>query len=159
MRQAEIGIDHADQRQAGKVVALGDELRADDDVHLAAGDRVELGADPLHAAQHVARQDERARRPGKRSSTSSCSRSTPGPKATRVSSAPQLGQAFGPPLLVAAMMADEHSAKAVLDQPGGAIRARKAMAATAAERQRRVAAAVQEEQRLLARGRSSRRRR
>ena len=40
--EAEIGVDDADQRQARKVVALGDELRADDDVDLALRDRGEL---------------------------------------------------------------------------------------------------------------------
>ena len=55
-----------------------------------------------------------------------------------------------PPLLVAAMMADEDAAEAVLDQPGRAVRAGHAVAAGAAERQRRIAAAVEEEQRLLA---------
>ena len=33
--QAEIGIDHADQGQVGEVIALGDQLGADDDVDLA----------------------------------------------------------------------------------------------------------------------------
>ena len=33
--KAEIGIDHADQGQVGEVIALGDELGADDDVDLA----------------------------------------------------------------------------------------------------------------------------
>ena len=92
---------------------------------------------------------------GKRSSTSSCRRSTPGPKATRLSSAPQFGQVVRPPLLVAAMVADEDAAEAMLDQPGRAVRAGHAVAAGAAERQRRVAAAVEEEQRLLAAARSS----
>src|SRR4029079_12261382 len=60
VRQAESGIDYADKRKAGKVVALCDELRADDDIHLAARDRIEFGADPLRAAQHVARHGETA---------------------------------------------------------------------------------------------------
>ena len=33
--EPEIGIDHADQRQVGEVIALGHQLRADDDVDLA----------------------------------------------------------------------------------------------------------------------------
>ena len=49
------------------------------------------------------------------------------------------------------MMADQPLAKAVIDQPGIAIRGRQAMAAGAAEHQRRVAAAVKEQHRLLAR--------
>src|SRR4029079_5248630 len=35
LRQAEIGVDHADQSQAREMMALGDELRADDDIDLA----------------------------------------------------------------------------------------------------------------------------
>ena len=34
-RQAEIGVDHADQGEVGEMIALGDELGADDDVDLA----------------------------------------------------------------------------------------------------------------------------
>src|SRR4029077_20799001 len=48
------------------------------------------------------------------------------------------------------MVADELPAKAVIDQPGVAVRAGEAEAAGAAERERRVAAAVEEKQRLLA---------
>ena len=35
LREAEIAVDHADQRQPRKMMALGDELRADDDIDLA----------------------------------------------------------------------------------------------------------------------------
>ena len=59
--EAEIGIDDADQRHVREIVALGDELRADDDVGLALGDRLELQPQPLHAAQHVGRQHDGAR--------------------------------------------------------------------------------------------------
>ena len=52
--------------------------------------------------------------------------------------------------VMAAMVADELAAKAVLDQPARAVRALEAMAADAAERQRRIAAPVEEQQRLLA---------
>ena len=50
------------------------------------------------------------------------------------------------------MVAEQHAAEAMLDQPGRAVGALEAVAAGAAERQRRVAAAVEEEQRLLAAG-------
>ena len=50
----------------------------------------------------------------------------------------------------AAMMADQPLAKAMIDQPGIADGAGKAMPAGAAQRQRRIAAAVEEQQRLLA---------
>ena len=51
---------------------------------------------------------------------------------------------------VAAVMADERLAEAVLDQPGRAVRALEAMAAGAAQGQRRIAAPVEEQQRLFA---------
>ncbi|MCY1242258.1 hypothetical protein D9M72_552100 [compost metagenome] len=47
--QAEIGIDDADQRHQRKVVSLGDELRADDDVRFAARNGVEFQPQPLDA--------------------------------------------------------------------------------------------------------------
>ena len=50
----------------------------------------------------------------------------------------------------AAMVADQLPAEAVVDQPGVAVRAGEAKAASAAQGQRRVAAAIEEEQRLLA---------
>ena len=51
---------------------------------------------------------------------------------------------------IAAMVADQAASKAMLDQPGGAVRTLKPVAAGAAQGQGRVAAAVQEQQRLLA---------
>ena len=51
---------------------------------------------------------------------------------------------------VAAVMAGEPAAEAVLDQPGAAIGALEAEPAIAAQRQRRIAAAVEEQQRLFA---------
>ena len=53
-------------------------------------------------------------------------------------------------LLMAAMVAHQSVAEAVLDQPGRAIRALETMAAGPAQGKRRVAAAIEEEQRLLA---------
>ncbi len=74
----------------------------------------------------------------------------PGPIGTSESTAPQSEQIFGRPLLVPAMVAHQHAAEAVLDQPGRAIGALKLVPAGAAERERRIAAAVEEQQRLLA---------
>src|SRR5262249_13910573 len=59
--EAEIAVDYADQGKEGKVVALGDELGADDDVHLAFGDRGEFAPQPIDAARKVARHDNRPR--------------------------------------------------------------------------------------------------
>ena len=55
---------------------------------------------------------------------------------------------------MAAMMAGEAAGEAVLDHPGGAVRALEAVAAAPAEGERRIAAAVEEEQALLARRQS-----
>ena len=57
---------------------------------------------------------------------------------------------FWPQFDVAAMVADEGGAEAVLDQPRRAVGAFEPMPAGAAERERRIAAPVEEEQRLLA---------
>ena len=61
LAEAEIGVDHPDQRQAREMVALGDELGADEDVDLAALDRRDLGAQPLGAADQVRGQDRQPR--------------------------------------------------------------------------------------------------
>ena len=59
------------------------------------------------------------------------------------------GAGFRPLLRMAAMVAEQHAAEAVLDQPGRAVGALEAVAAGAAERQRRIAAPVEEQQRLF----------
>ena len=71
--------------------------------------------------------------------------------------APHSGQASGPLLAMAAMMAPKRARETMLDEPGGALRAAESVAASAAERERSIAAPVQEEQRLLARRQASRR--
>ena len=93
--EAEIGVDHADQGEIGEIVPLGDELGADDDVDLALGDRRKLEPEPLHAAGDVARHDDACAPRESAAATSSASRSTPGPTATRLSASPQFGQASG----------------------------------------------------------------
>ena len=52
---------------------------------------------------------------------------------------------------MAAMMAHQPAEQAMLDQPGGAVRAFEPMAALPAKRQRRVAPAIEEQHGLLAR--------
>ena len=127
-------------------MALGDELRADDDVVVAARGRLELlraaapgrrenrrraPADARRGTEALRLLGERARRRGRR--LSGCR--------------PRAGRADVRPLLdMAAMMADERLAKAMLDEPGRAVRALEAMAAGAAQGQRRVAAPVEEQQ-------------
>ena len=52
--QTEIGVDDADQVELGKVVTLGDELRADDDVETSLRDVVELLTQPLDRFDEIA---------------------------------------------------------------------------------------------------------
>ena len=87
---------------------------------------------------------------GNSARTSSSSRSTPGPQATKDSPALAFRALRRMRHGEAAMVADELLAEAVIDQPGVAVRAGEAEAAGAAQRQRRVAAAVEKQQRLLA---------
>ena len=58
--KAEIGVDDADQIELGKMMPLGDELRADDDVEPAVRDVIEFLAQPLHRLHQVARQHQNA---------------------------------------------------------------------------------------------------
>ena len=61
MGEAKIGVDHADECEAGKVMALGDELRADDDIDLAVLDLAQGLAEIAHARGEIARQQHAAR--------------------------------------------------------------------------------------------------
>ncbi len=60
MGESQIGVDHADQLEEGKVVALGNELGADDDIDLALGDRGQLQPQAVDAAGKIARQNDAA---------------------------------------------------------------------------------------------------
>ena len=55
MGKAEIGIDHANQCQARKVMPLGHELRADDDIDLSVLDLAQGLAEIADARRQVAR--------------------------------------------------------------------------------------------------------
>ena len=46
--EAEIGVDDADQIELGEMMALGDELRADDDIEAALRHVVEFRAQAFH---------------------------------------------------------------------------------------------------------------
>ena len=147
--EAEIGIDHADQRHVGEMVALGDELRADDDVGLALGDRLQLEPQPPDAAQHVRGQHDGARvgkMPDDLFGDPFDARAAGDQMVERAA----FRTGIGTVLAMAAMVADKLAAEAVLDQPARAVGTLEAMAAGAAERQRRIAAPVEEQQRLLA---------
>ena len=150
MGEAEIGVDDADQGELREIVALGDELRADDDVGFARGDRGELAPEALHAAEHVAGKDRHPRvREALGDLLGEALDARPAGNEAVLVAAARAGRR--PRFGIAAMMADELAAKAVLDQPGGAVRALEAVAAGAAEGERCVAAPVEEEERLLLR--------
>ena len=59
--EAEVGIDDADEVELGEVMALGDELRADDDVEAALRDVVQLLAQPVDRGDEVAREHQHPR--------------------------------------------------------------------------------------------------
>ncbi len=59
--EAEIGVDHADQIEHREVMALGDQLGADDDVEAAGGDVGKFLAHPLDRGDQIARQHQHAR--------------------------------------------------------------------------------------------------
>src|SRR5690349_9532524 len=61
IRKTEIGIDDADQIELREMMALGDELRADDDIELALGDTVEFLAQPLDRFDQIAGEHDAAR--------------------------------------------------------------------------------------------------
>ena len=147
--EPEIGVDDADQVELREVMALGDQLRADDDVEAAGGDVVEFLAQPLDGGDEIAGEHQHARL-RKQLAHFLFQPLDAGPDgdegirrlAFRAFGRMRHGEA--------AMVADELLAEAVIDQPGVAVRAGEAEAAGAAQRQRRVAAAIEEQQRLLA---------
>ena len=144
-----IGVDDADQGQKGKIMALGDELRADDDIEGAGGDLGELAPQPLLPAGKIRGQYQHARireQDRRLLGEPLDARPAGGERVLRLAFR-AIGRA---PLDMAAMMADQRAAEAMLDQPGVAIGTAEAMAAAAAQRQGRIAAPIEEEQRLLA---------
>ncbi len=90
----EIGVDDADQIELREMMALGDQLGADDDVEAAGGDVVELFAQPLDGGDEIGGEHEDARL-RKQPRTSSSSRSTPGPMAANEFAAWHFGHSAG----------------------------------------------------------------
>ncbi len=131
------------------MMALGDELRADDDVEAAFGDAGELFAHALDRGDQIAGEHQHARL-RKQLAHLFFEALDAGPAgdegilrlAFRAIGRMRHGEA--------AMVADELPAKAVIDQPGVAVRARETKAAGSAQGQRGVAAAIEKQQRLLA---------
>jgi hypothetical protein len=136
-------------REIGKVIALGDELRPDDDVDLAAfhpaDELSSLGGGP----ERVRRDDRAAglRKQRRNFVSDAFDAGAAGDEAV-------FFLAFGAGARrwhhVAAVVALEAAKEPVLDHPGGAIRALETVAARPAQRQRGIAAPVEEEQRLFA---------
>ena len=142
--QAEIRIDHADQVEPREIVALGDELRADDDVDAALRDLGKLAAHGLDRGDEIARQHHGARLREQRGRFF----------LQALDAGPDRDQRFLRRTVrtdmrarhrEAAMVTDQPLAKAMIDQPGIADGAGEAVAAGAAQRQRRIAAAIEEQ--------------
>ena len=93
--ETEIGIDNADEIELREMMALGDELRADDDVELSLGDLVELGAQPLDRFHEIARQDDAALAGKQRRALLPPAARRPGPTAASVSVLAHCGHASG----------------------------------------------------------------
>ena len=150
-RQAEVRVNHTNQGQMREMMALGDDLGADQQIDLPprhrtddlrrcrrSGDQITghqgdtgIGEDGLC----LLRQTFHAR--------AACL------ETVRITT---LGTDSGAPYLMAAMMALQPPEIAMLDQPGRAVRAFDTMAAGIAERQRRITPPVQEQQGLLSGG-------
>ena len=92
---ADIRVDHADQRQKREMMALGDELRADDDIEGAAPPPPRIRAAAAPCRRESPRTESGTRASGKSSATSSASRSTPGPQAVSESDRPHSGTLSG----------------------------------------------------------------
>ncbi len=129
-------------------MALGDQLRADDDVELALGNRRELEAHARDPADHVAGKGGRARI-GEAGRHLLRQPLDPGPDRRQAFRVAAVGTRFRPLLEMAAVVAHQHAAKAVLHQPRRAVGTLEAVAAGAAERQRCVATPIEEEEHLL----------
>ncbi len=138
--QRGIGAQHADQRQFGEIVALGQHLRADQDVRLAAMDAFEHRFPLLAAFDRVTvhTQDARLREP----------RLQPYFKALRAAAegmnilvaASRAG--FRHAALESAVMAAQAAIGQVEDEIGGAALAARHPAAGRAGQHRRIAAAI-----------------
>ena len=146
--ERQIGIDHADQRQMWEMMALGDELRADDEImhtlrHFADGVFQQA------APRQIARQNGEARL-GKPLHHFLGQSFDPRPAGHELARCRAFGTLGRYRLGVTAMMAHQLFAEPVLHQRGGAIGTIDAMSAGAAQGQRRIAAPIEEEQSLVA---------
>ena len=149
LREAEIAVDHADQSKTRKVMALGDELGADDDIDLALLDLAQGLAQIADARREIARQQHAARLGKALGDLLGDALDARAARHERMLG-PAIRACLGDRHESPAMVAFEPAAESVLDQPGRAVRAFEFEAAFPAERHRRIAAAIEEQQRLLA---------
>ena len=147
--KAEIGVHHPHQIEPGKMMSLGDQLGADDDVEAACGHLVQLLAQALERFDEVAGQHQDAAPREQRGRLLLQPLDAGTDRYERVDRL-ALRTARRRRLREAAMMADQAAPEAVIDQPGIAVGTGQAKSALPAERERRVAATVEEQERLLA---------
>ncbi len=146
--QAGVGVDHAYQRQRGEVVTLGNDLRADEDIDLAALHAGDQFAQHLRATSPCPTTELRRVRP--RSGVDLF-------RQTLHARADACERALGAAVRTlerllhgeAGEVADQQAGIAMLGEPGIRIRRFQPLAARPAEHERRIAAAVEEEQRLF----------
>ena len=129
--EAEVGVDHADEGEVGEVPAFGDDLGADDEVDLAGLDAGGGLGGGVRAGHGVAGHDEDAGgwEGGGGFFGDAFDAGSDGDEGVVGAAAWALG---GDGFVVAAVVAGELAAGAVLDEPGGAVGALHAVAAVAA---------------------------
>ena len=147
--KTQIGVDDADEIELGKMMTLGDELRADDDVEAALRHVVQFLPQPLHGVDQIARQHQDAGA-GKQLGRLLLQPLDAGTDRDEAALRLALRALLGRRHRVAAVVADQPPLEAVIDQPGVAVRTGHAVTAGVAQGQRREAAAIEEQQRLLA---------
>ena len=148
-REANIGIDHANQRHQREIMPFCNKLGADDEIEIPPCDGFEFGSQALGAAGKIGGKHEG---PGLRKQFRRLFRQPFHPR-------PASGDAvhrrafranIGTPLDMATMVTHQRLAKAVLHQPRRAIGTLEAVTAAFAQGQRGIAAPVEKQQRLLA---------
>ena len=148
--EAQIRVDHPDQSEPGKMVPLGEYLRADQQVHRPVPDIAHQRCRGRRPADRVAgrHQDPGARQqPGDLFGEPLDARSARYETVFRAAFRARAGQRPR----MAAMVAFQPAGEPVFDQPGGALRALQAQAAGAAQGERRISAAVEIKQGLFPR--------
>ncbi len=146
--QAAVGIEDADQGDAGKIVPLGQHLGADEDAGLAPADRFEEFVQPPATPRAVTVDADDG---GIREALREQAFGLFSALANRVQTLLAAFRAYpGDSLLVAAVVAAQAVVVAVIGQPGIAVRAFNGGAALEAHDDRREAPAVDEQQHLVA---------